>query len=140
MLWLSLSIAMLSCQKTNEQTSLGSVPAQILEEKTMNMKIDFHEGAEVFFVLKNREIIPTQKMPPEGFYVRGKIERGRFKPQSGVLGIGELANVGRYGWLELNSKEFFPMESDRKADMPFVKGYLIEEEFKPSERDVIMSP
>lgn len=108
----------------------------------MSNKVDLNlqEGAEVFFVLKNREIVPSQKAPPEGFYVRGKIERGRFRPKSMVLGIGDLASDGRYGWLELNSKEFFSMESDQKADMPFIKGYLIKEEFKPSEREVIDAP
>lgn len=118
------------------------MPNDNKEEETKSIKNDqnWQEGAEVFFVLKSREVIPSQKAPPEGFYVRGKIERGRFKPKSMVLGIGDLAKGGHYGWLELNSKEFFPMESDRKADMPFIKGYLIKEEFKPSEREVIDAP
>lgn len=118
------------------------MPTENPEEGTMDLKIDNHwqEGAEVFFVLKSREVVPSQKAPPTGFYVRGKIERGRFKPKSMVLGIGDLATSGHYGWLELNSKEFFPMESDRKADMPFIKGYIVKDEFKPSERDVIDAP
>lgn len=101
---------------------------------------DLGEGADVFFLFRTKEIIAAQKTPPEGFYVRGKIERGRFRPKSGVLGVGDLARGGRYGWLELNSKDFFPMESDRKADMPFVKGYVNDNNFIPSERDVIDSP
>ena len=108
----------------------------------MNLNPDqtLQEGTEVFFVINTREIILSQKATPEGFYVRGKIERGRFRPKGGVLGIGNLATEGRYGWLEINTKEFFPMESDKKADMPFLKGYMVEDEFKPSEREVIDGP
>lgn len=133
-----LTCAVLGCQK-----EIGRAH-DVKKEQNMNMNAEqnFQEGSEVFFVVKTRELIPSQKATPEGFYVKGKIERGRFKPKSGVLGIGNLANEGdgRFGWLELNSKEFFPMESSRKADMPFLKGYMIEEEFKPSEREVIDMP
>lgn len=101
---------------------------------------DWQEGAEVFFVLLANKIVPAEKTPPHGFYVKGIIENRRFKPLSQVLGIGELENSGRYGWLELNSQEFFPMESDRKAEVPFVKGFMTPKGFVPSLRDVIDTP
>lgn len=105
-----------------------------------NASHGFSDGSEVFFVLKNNSVISAQKTPPEGFYIKGQIQGGRFIATSEVLGIGQLATAGRYGWLELNSAEFFPMESDQKADSPFVKGYITPQGFVPSERDVIDIP
>ncbi len=98
------------------------------------------DGTEVFFMLKNQSVVSAQKTAPEGFYVKGVMEGGRFSAQSNVLGIGQLATSGRYGWLELNSREFFPMESDQKANTPFVKGYITPQGFVPSEREVIDTP
>lgn len=105
---------------------------------------NWHDGTEVFFILNTQQIVPVQnKQTPQSFYVKGIIEEGQFNPKSGVLGIGELAgqDAGRYGWLELLSREFYPMESDRKAMTPFVKGYMIPNKgFVPSHRDVFNEP
>lgn len=98
------------------------------------------DGAEVFFILKDRKLILAQRHPPESFYIKGMMENGRFIPKSTVLGIGDLAQDGRYGWLELHSKEFFPMESDRKAITPFVKGYMQQDNFVPSVREIYSEP
>ncbi|MCA9507282.1 MAG: hypothetical protein KC505_02530 [Myxococcales bacterium] len=100
----------------------------------------FNDGTEVFFILKNQNVVNNQKTLPNDFYVKGIMENGRFKATSQVLGLGELATQGRYGWIELNSKEFFPMESDQKANTPFVKGYMTDSGFYPSEREVIDAP
>src|SRR5262245_18717332 len=96
----------------------------------------WQDSTEVYFLLATQEMIEVKKHPPEGFYVKGVVEGGQFVPKSSILGIGELAKEGRYGWLELNTKEFFPMESDRKATTPFVKGFQTEGGFIPSVRDV----
>ncbi len=98
------------------------------------------DGTEVFFMLHDQKVLAAQKEAPKGFYVKGIMEGGRYVPSSGVLGIGELAKAGRYGWLELNSREFFPMESDQRANTPFVKGYITDQGFVPSEREVINTP
>lgn len=98
------------------------------------------DGTEVFFVLRNQQVIQVQKQGPENFYIKGIIEEGEFVPKSGILGNGELAKSGRYGWLELGSREFFPMESDKKASTPFVKGYMTPQGFIPSMREVFSEP
>lgn len=108
-----------------------------MTSKTQN----FSDGTELFFVLKDQSVISAQKAEvPKSFYVKGILENGRFKVTSNVLGLGELATSGRYVWLELGSGEFFPMESDQKANTPFVKGYVTKEGFVPSEREVINTP
>jgi hypothetical protein len=115
------------------------------ENKAMNVQLhqdskDWAEGTELFFLLLTQELVLAEKTPPTGFYVKGTFQNKKFKPTSQILGIGELATSGRYGWLELNSKEFFPMESDRKAESPFVKGYMMPQGFVPSVREVITTP
>jgi hypothetical protein len=100
----------------------------------------WHNGTEVFFILRNQQITEVHKETPEDFYIKGLIEDGGFIPKSNVLGIGELARSGRYGWLELISKEFYPMESDKKANTPFVKGYMTDQGFVPSMREVFDEP
>jgi len=103
----------------------------------------WQDGAEVFFILADQSIVPVQKHPPQGFYVKGIIQSNKFTPKSTVLGIGELAKEskdGRYGWLELTSKKFYPMESNRMADTPFVKGYMTKAGFFPSVREVSSQP
>lgn len=100
------------------------------------------DGSEVFFILKNQQIIPidSDKKTPSTFYIKGLMEGGEFIPKSTVLGVGDLAKDGRYGWLELKTKEFNPMESDKKAVTPFVKGYMNGESFIPSMREVFDEP
>ncbi len=100
------------------------------------------EGREVFFVFGTRSYVEAGPEIPSGFYAKGQIVNNKFVPTSGVLGVGDLAkNGGRYGWLELNTKNFFPMESDQEAQVPFVKGYLQREEvFVPSNREIYSSP
>ena len=100
----------------------------------------WQDGNEVFYLLHNQKLIQAQKHPPEGFYIKGIIEESRFVPQTEVLGMGELAKSGRYGWLELNTREFFAMESEKKAITPFVKGYMTERGFLPSLRMVFNEP
>lgn len=121
-----------ACTRNQNPVESTAVNSQLNQE--------WQEGSEVFFLLLPNKIIPLEKNPPTGFYVKGIIENRRFKPLSQVLGIGELESSGRYGWLELSSQEFFPMESDRKAEVPFVKGYMTKEGFVPSIRDVIDTP
>lgn len=118
-----------------------------LKEKPEQEKIYMREhenswpdNTEVFFVLSTQEILPQQKQVPTSFYVSGIIRNGEFVNKSQVLGIGELATDGRYGWLELQSKEFNPMESSKKAQTPFVKGYLTKKGFVPSSREVFSEP
>jgi hypothetical protein len=101
---------------------------------------EWPNGSEVFFLLHNQKIIEAQKYPPEGFYIRGIIDERKFVPKSTVLGAGELAKSGRFGWLELNSRKFHVMESDKKALTPFVKGYMTDHGFMPSIRDVYQEP
>lgn len=101
---------------------------------------EWQNGSEVFFILNNQQLIEAQKYPPDGFYIKGIIEEQKFIPKSTVLGAGELAKTGRYGWLELHSCTFHPMESDKKALTPFVKGYMTDNGFLPSVRDVFEEP
>jgi hypothetical protein len=101
---------------------------------------DWVEGTELFFLLLPQKLVVAEKSPPEGFYIKGLLNNKKFKPTSQVLGIGELATSGRYGWLELNSQEFHPMESEKKAMTPFVKGYMTPQGFLPSLREVIDAP
>lgn len=98
------------------------------------------DGTEVFFILFDQKVVEAPKQVPESFYIKGVIEGGQFTPKSDVLGVGELAKEGRYGWLELSSREFYPMESDKKALTPFVKGYMTGKGFMPSMREVFKEP
>lgn len=98
------------------------------------------DNTEVFFILQNQEVIPAQKQLPNSFYVIGTIKNGDFINKSQVLGLGDLATEGRYGWLELQTKEFCPMDSPKKAITPFVKGYQTKKGFIPSTRDVFSEP
>jgi hypothetical protein len=128
------SLLFLGCQKPMNQT-------QNHQEKVMQTtQQEWQEGSEVFFILRNQNIVPVKKAPPDCFYVKGIIEDGKFIPKGNVLGVGELAKSGRYGWLELSSKEFFPMESDKKALTPFVKGYMTDDGFMPSIREIFSEP
>lgn len=113
-----------------------------LENKAVNVQLnpDWVEGTELFFLLLPQKIVVAEKNPPDGFYVKGLVSNRKFKPMSQILGIGEMANSGRYGWLEINTQEFHPMESDKKAQTPFVKGYMGPKGFSPSIRDVIDAP
>ncbi len=104
------------------------------------MSESYQNGSEVFLVLRDQQIQGSQKHPPSTFYIKGLMENNEFVPKSSILGNGELATKGRYGWLELGSCEFFPMESDKRAKTPFVKGYMTPEGFFPSARDVFSEP
>lgn len=106
----------------------------------MHMVETLSDNTEVFFILNTQEIVPAQKQVPSSFYVTGIIKNSEFINKSQVLGTGELATDGRYGWLELKSKKFNPMESAKKAITPFVKGYLTKEGFIPSSREVFSEP
>jgi len=135
---LGVTFALLLTHCTRSPTI--EAPPHQMETKLMETEQQWHDGAEAIFILANQAVIQTQKHPPDGFYVKGVLENGVFRPKTGVLGIGELATDGRYGWLELNSKEFFPMESDRRALTPFVKGYMTDRGFMPSVREVFDEP
>lgn len=100
----------------------------------------YSNGDEVFFILQSQQLILAQKTPPKNFYVKGIIENNSFKPTSEVLGAGTLASNGDYGWLEIKSKQFHPMESARTAITPFIKGYMTKAGFIPSEREVFDTP
>ena len=132
------------CQRTTPFQSKIKTKQALLSSENTHMKeresTNWQNGTEVFFILNNQEVVHVQKYIPEGFYIKGVIMNGEFEPKSGVLGTGELAKTGRYGWLELKSKEFYPMESDRKAFTPFVKGYITPQGFIPSLRDVFDEP
>jgi hypothetical protein len=104
------------------------------------MKDEWPDNTEVFFILQNQTLVPAQRQVPESFYVAGIIRNGEFISKSQVLGIGELAKNGHYGWLELSSKEFNPMDSSKKATTPFVKGYMTKNGFIPSNRDIYSEP
>lgn len=127
-----------ACQRT-----VSSAPVQKFHEEGKNMSSTNHEitdGSEVLFILNEQKIVPSPKTLPQSFYIKGVWENNSFKATSKVLGTGSLASQGRYGWLELQSKKFFPMESDQRAQTPFVKGYITDQGFVPSERDVIDTP
>ncbi len=107
------------------------------------MQVNFYEsleGYEVIFTLRSQSVKQRDKDIPLDFYVLGKIVDGQFITTSEVLGQGELATKGRKGWLELNSKEFFPEESGRRAQTPFVSGYMTDRGFVPSKREIAISP
>lgn len=107
----------------------------------MKVEPSWPDNTEVYFILNNQEVVLAQKSVPTSFYVAGVIKNGEFVNKSQVLGHGDLATSGRYGWLELTSKEFNPMESSKKAITPFVKGYLTKNgEFIPSSRDIYSEP
>lgn len=101
---------------------------------------NLEDGSEAFFILLDQSIVEAHKQTPEHLYIKGVIEGGRFSPKSEILGVGDLAKEGRYGWLELSSKQFYPMESDKRAITPFVKGYMTQEGFAPSTREVYKNP
>ena len=118
---------------------------QSQQEEAMHMASEntldhLSDGSEAVFLISSQSVVVDTKSKPEGFYIKGTIHAGKFHPTSEVLGIGELATKGRYGWLELNSRIFFPMESDQKANTPFIKGYLTDDGFVPSLREVIDTP
>lgn len=100
----------------------------------------WQDGSEVFYVLKNQKIVVAEKQMPETFYIKGLIEDGQFIPKSSILGTGDLGKTGRYGWLELRTGSFNPMESPVKAVTPFVKGYMTDRGFVPSVREVFDEP
>lgn len=111
------------------------------EKKYMQGTGQLQDGTKVFFILDERQVIPAQKHMPNSFYVEGVIEDGKFVSKSNVMGVGEMAASGeQYGWLELSTVEFHPMESARKAETPFVKGFMTRKKFKPSNREVFNAP
>ena len=77
---------------------------------------DWVEGTELFFLLLPQKLVLAEKNPPEGFYIKGLVNNKKFKPTSQILGIGELATSGRYGWLELNTQEFFHGIGEKSPD------------------------
>jgi|JI10StandDraft_1071094.scaffolds.fasta_scaffold1505630_1 hypothetical protein len=134
-----LALAFVSgCRSVSKETGSDREDKVIMN---LSSEERIENNSEVFFILSNQTIIRAQKTMPQGFYVKGSMEGGKFIAKSDVLGVGNLATSGRYGWLELQSKSFFPMESDRKALAPFVKGYQnAAGDFVPSEREVINIP
>ncbi len=131
-------LANLSCQRSpSQKVSRNSLEKKQMQDKNQQL---WQDGTEVYFILSDQSVIQEPKHPPFDFYVKGIIQGNKFVPKSTVLGIGELAKEGRYGWLELHSKEFFPMESDRMALTPFVKGYMTTGGFVPSMREVFSEP
>lgn len=127
-----------ACQKSITPRNMAqSQKGKFMQEESQEQ---LQDGTDVFFILRNQELIQSMKHPPDSFYIKGIIENGDFLPRSAILGVGEMAKAGRYGWLELSSREFFPMESDKKAVTPFVKGYMTDKGFIPSVRDVFDEP
>lgn len=99
-----------------------------------------NNSSEYFFILSNQHVSLKTKNTPQEFYVIGNIVDNTFVPTSKVLGQGELATTGRKGWLELNSKKFFPEETANRAITPFIQGYMTETGFIPSSREIATSP
>jgi hypothetical protein len=122
-----------SCERLLENTK---------EYNMQNQNFTQFEGQEVFYVLSKGEILPMAQEKPKTFYVEGWVRRGKFFPKlNKVLGIGDLGTEGHRGWLELNSNEFYPIESGKGAITPFVKGYKNSQgQFIPSEREVYIMP
>ena len=122
-----------SCNKNLHHSNFG--------EQTMQASFyESLEGHEVLFILRSQSVKKRDSEIPLDFYVLGKIADGQFISTSDVLGQGDLANSGRKGWLELNSKEFFPEESGRRAQTPFVSGYMTDKGFLPSKRKIAITP
>ena len=132
----------LGCQNNSSQARFKQVLSQAKEGNAVQTDHDqnWQEGDRVYFTLNEQKMVPALGTPPKDFYIDGIIKQGRFYPQSQVLGQGELATLGRYGWLEITSREFFPMESMKMVKTPFVKGYMTDIGFVPSAREVFDSP
>lgn len=94
------------------------------------------ENLSVFFRLIDGKILTLGEQEPSSFYVKGHLENGRFIVESQVLGAGQLASSGRPGWMELPSGEFFSQEVMRGVISPYVNGFMTNNGFVPSSREV----
>ena len=99
-------------------------------------EVPMTENQSVFFVLSTGKIQPASEPSPASFHIKGHFSGGRFIVESQVLGSGILASSGRPGWMEIPSGQFYSQEVMRGQTPPYINGYMTEEGFIPSSRQV----
>jgi hypothetical protein len=91
-----------------------------------------------FLLLADGSVHRNEPPPASGFYVLGKITRGRFLPSGGVLGSGMLGSDGRAGWVELTDGAFYADDSGRTPLPPYVRGHRDEDgTFRPDDQKIV---
>lgn len=134
---LAFFIVSVACFASCNRTFLWQNSKEAVMETKMS---EMPNGTEAIFILKEQKILPKGKQLPQDFYITGTIIDGNFVVNGKIQGTGSLGAAGRKGWLELNTNEFFPEESGRRAISPFVQGYMTDNGFVPSTREVSVSP
>ena len=83
----------------------------------------------------------TTPQPVKGLYVKGRLETGRFIPESNDIdGVGPVgpAPEGQAGWMELNDGSFTPAQTARAPRRPYVEGYQLKDgTFQPATRTIV---
>jgi hypothetical protein len=91
-----------------------------------------------YMLLADGSMHRNEPPPASGFYVLGKVSRGRFLPSGEVLGSGMLAFDGQAGWIELADGAFYADDSGRTPQAPYVRGRKGEDgAFRPDEQRVV---
>lgn len=76
--------------------------------------------------------------PPSGFFVRGRMQEGRFIPEGDVEGDGQLGDSGMPGWLEVADGSFHGDQTARPPFPPFIRGVQSSSgEFRPTSREIV---
>jgi hypothetical protein len=80
--------------------------------------------AEAYLLVRDGSI-HTGSPPSNDFYVRGAVSSSNvFRPIGNVEGVGELADRGIPGWLELSRGTFVRRQADMSPYHPFLRGFL----------------
>ena len=93
-------------------------------------------ASQKYFVLQNGTYLDTPPADANTFYIAGIRENNLFKPETLVLGKGNMSKAGTPGWYEINARQFYAMQTAKAPVSPYVKGYMTESGFSPSSREV----
>jgi hypothetical protein len=98
--------------------------------------------AQPFVTIADGKIHDGTTPPPDkGLYVKGRLEGGRFIPESNDIdGTGEVGPVsdGQPGWMELADGSFTPAQTARAPRRPYVEGYRLKDgTFQPTSRTIV---
>ncbi len=110
--WWLLACALAACAPRAAPNSASVRDPVTLEEAEMT------NAKHGYLLLDDCSIHPDHDGPPKGLYVRGQLADGRFIPEGGVEGQGELTGAGTPGWLELRNVKFYPAMTARAPAPP----------------------
>lgn len=90
-----------------------------------------------FFTFPENIFEPEHPTNPQQLFLRVNVKGGRVVTDPRIEGEADLPAQGTPGWYELGARKFFPTQTAKSPASPFLEGFLTENGFVPSTRQVL---